>query len=272
MRDELEKIADQALPGEDWPGRIARARRSRRQRWLLTTLSVVAAIAVPSIVLTSSDRAAPSSVTVGPSAPSTSASPPASVSFERACTASSQVQHLDAQQGPVAAAFICIAKVQTLPNAEIRRLRVVRQVTGGLEEFVRVYATADDRSAKGHCTSELPFPLVVYLHSDAAVEAVRAPVTPCGKPIVAARQAYAALTTVEVWTDTSVAASTSSLQMCSQALPQSTILASSTTTVGEVRAFQVGGPAPLPGALRPAGDAGSDDGSRPSLLRPAGER
>ncbi len=75
MRDELEKIADQALHGEDWPGRIARARRSRRQRWLLTTLSVVAAIAVPSIVLTSSDRAAPSSVTVGPSAPSTSALP-----------------------------------------------------------------------------------------------------------------------------------------------------------------------------------------------------
>jgi hypothetical protein len=40
---------------------------------------------------------------------------------------------------------------------------------------------------------------VAFLHGTAATHAVRAPVMPCHKPIPSARDAFATLTTVEVW-------------------------------------------------------------------------
>jgi hypothetical protein len=201
MRDELRALADQARPGEDWPGRISRARHRRRQRWAAVSLAAAVVIAIPIVLLASTGNATKSKLTAGPTEPTTSSSPlPSSVPLDQACPSSSQTQHLDADQEPVTDAFVCTYEDKPVPGDGIWGFRVVLRVTGGLEELLRVYATPDDRSSiEGGCTADLPSPLVVFLHSTDSTHAVRSPVTPCHKPIPAARDAYEALTTVEIW-------------------------------------------------------------------------
>ncbi len=202
MRDELRALADQALSGEDWPGRIARARARRRQRRAAIALSVAVVMAVPVVVL-----AAGTSTKGGPTAlaptPHTSPSPVRdSVPMSEACPATAEAKHLDAEQPPVTDAFICGEEDVTVPGDGIWMQFTVRRITGGLDALLRVYGTPDEPKPSGTyaCTDDLPSPLYVFLHSDGAVSNVRAPRTYCGKPTLAARDAFAALTSEIIWT------------------------------------------------------------------------
>jgi hypothetical protein len=106
-------------------------------------------------------------------------------------------EHLPANVGAVEAAYVCGSDYRAVPGDGDWSFIQVKEVTDGLDELLRVYGAEDAAPTSGACTTELPDPLIVYLHGD-HVRAVRAPWTPCRKPTPEARAAYDALTTVVV--------------------------------------------------------------------------
>lgn len=119
----------------------------------------------------------------------------APVSKQEACPDGEPV-HLPAETGTIEAAYVCRSDYRPVPGDGEWSFDVVRGITDRLDELVQVYATAD-APRSGVCTTELPDPLVVYLHG-ARTLAVRAPLNACGKPTQAARAAYEALVTTVV--------------------------------------------------------------------------
>ncbi|MDX6218244.1 MAG: hypothetical protein QOG99_3828 [Frankiales bacterium] len=203
LHEDLRGIAGQARPGEDWPGRIARARRHRRQRWSLTAAATAAVIAVPLIALAGTGSTTKSNLSAGPTGPTTSPSPlSSSVPMDVACPVQEPV-HLADDQPPVTDAFICGEDDQRVPGDGIWLVRYVHRITGGLEGLLAAYQAADTPPPTGEqfgCPTVLYAPSTVYLHSDEGTVAVRAPRGVCSDPQATASEAFRALTTETVWT------------------------------------------------------------------------
>lgn len=125
---------------------------------------------------------------------------PVSVSADAACPKQDPT-HLQANQVNVTDAFVCREVDRKVPGDGVWLFQVVRRVTSGLNPLLAAY-NAPDAGPAGPgvaCTAELPDPLVVYLHSDTGVRAVRAPWTECRKPTTEAASAYLASRTTVVW-------------------------------------------------------------------------
>lgn len=95
-------------------------------------------------------------------------------------------------------AYLCGTDVRAVPGDGQWQFRTVRRVTGDLSALIKAYEVADAGVTNGACTSDLPSPRVVWLHTRSATVAARAPRDRCGKPTREARQAYDALPTQEV--------------------------------------------------------------------------
>jgi hypothetical protein len=199
MRDELRALAEQSLPGEDWPGRIARARQRRRQRWVLTAATVAAVVAVPVVVLASPGSTTRSHLVTAP----TASSLPSPVPPDQACPAMPSV-HLSEDQPPVTDAFICGEESQPVPGDGIWLVRYVKRVTGGLDAVLAAYKKPDFQRGSDPGLEVCDMVLIIspdlYLHSSAGVVAVRPPTDACHHPQGDARRALSALTTETVWT------------------------------------------------------------------------
>jgi hypothetical protein len=67
-----------------------------------------------------------------------------------------------------------------------------------LSALIRAYEVPDASPTSAACTSDLPDPRVVWLHTGRSTVAARAPRDACGKPTLEAQQAYGALKAQEV--------------------------------------------------------------------------
>ena len=131
----------------------------------------------------------------GQVAPSAS---PAAVTSGTACPAQ-EPSHLPQEHEAVTDAYICVEEDRAVPGEGVALAQVVRRVTGGLDALLTAYAAPDEAPTPDTiCGLAAWHPLVVYLHDDSGVHAVRAPTTSCSAPTEPARSAYTALVTAVV--------------------------------------------------------------------------
>jgi len=126
------------------------------------------------------------------------AATPAAVTSGDACPAQ-EPSHLPQALEAVTEAYICLGEDRAVPGEGVALVQVVRRVTGGLDALLTAYAAPDEAPTPDTiCGLAAWNPLVVYLHDDSGVHAVRAPTTSCSAPTEPASSAYTALVTAVV--------------------------------------------------------------------------
>ena len=170
----------------------------RVSAWMATTLAVFALVTTGCGLRTAESdvrgagvKTQPSVQTADPSSPPWTASTACPGAFERLEAVPSR---LPDRIGTVTHAFLCDVAVQSLASTARRDYEEVRQITAGLDGVLDAFATPDTTSPR--CvTLAYHAPLLLWLHQDGQIRVVRAPTTPCGRPLNQATTALEAATT-----------------------------------------------------------------------------
>lgn len=168
----------------------------------MRALSRSFAPALLAVVLAGCATAAAGQGAVGNEPPS---SPPASAGPTTdpvAACPSQTPSHLSGADAGTTEAYICTSEIRSVPGDGVWTFQVARRVTGGLGPLPHAFAAPDTSSDPPNpnvACAAMAYPaVVVYLHGDGRVHAVRAPEGECGFTLQPARDAYAALRTTVV--------------------------------------------------------------------------